>query len=178
MKNISLTLLSFLFLLCFTACKKKDAAAQLPDATHKGANTLGFLVNGEVRATSGKSDNVISTGTEYFNWYDTTIEISGVSSSTSFSQRFNLSFRLRWNRDLGLYPLTYDYPCRAVYMNFPDGSTIPTGTNQYKNDDLHTGQVSITYWDGNIIAGTFNMDLVNDSGDVVHITDGRFDIGQ
>ena len=174
MKNMSRILLSITILFCLTACKKKDEESLLPEASHSGANTLGFLLNGQAESTSGKPDNVFNWGTKYYNWYDTTLEIGGVPRNWP---RFNLSIRFPWNRTTGVYPLTFKYPCRATYMNYPDGSTIPTGTNQYTNDDQHTGQVTITYWDGYILAGTFEMNLVNDSGEVVHITSGRFDIG-
>ena len=76
---------------------------------------------------------------------------------------------------MGTYTLTSVYPCRAVYFDPSNSSTIQTGDNQYKNDDSLTGNITVTYWDGHIMAGTFEMDLVNESGVVVRITKGRFD---
>ena len=47
--------LSFIFLLTASSCKKQNTEPQLPPETQKGANTLGFKIDGKVYTASGKS---------------------------------------------------------------------------------------------------------------------------
>ena len=172
MNKQTLTILLVSILCVFASCKKKSAESELPDATNTGMRTIGFLANGQSRYTSGEPNSVWSAGVEYGHFADSTIDIV----SSAGSPRFTFIVRFRFADKVGSYPLSSAYPCRAYYFEPTNGSTIPTDDTEFKNDGLHTGQVKITYWDGNIIAGTFDMDLVNKSGGIVHITNGRFDI--
>ena len=64
------------------------------------------------------------------------------------------------------------------YASYFDLSTqdAPVGGNTYGTSPIDTGVVYISRNDTNVIAGTFNLNVANDSGKIVHITDGRFDI--
>lgn len=58
------------------------------------------------------------------------------------------------------------------------------GYNTFKTSDVNIGELNIKYFDGiilphntgTILSGTFEMEVVNKEGKVIHITDGRFDI--
>lgn len=64
----------------------------------------------------------------------------------------------------------------AIYTGLGDGSTAINGSNEYKTSNVNTGVINVTHYDGNIISGTFSFDAANDSGEIVHVTEGRFDI--
>ncbi len=59
------------------------------------------------------------------------------------------------------------------------------GRNSYYTTDIYTGSIAIKYFNGTfmpinlgtLLAGTFEMDAVNGEGKVIHIAEGRFDIG-
>jgi hypothetical protein len=67
------------------------------------------------------------------------------------------------------------YPYWGYYFYYPDG-TVPTGSTEYHTDSTHTGTVTVTHYTKTFTSGTFAFDAINGDGDVVHITDGRFDI--
>ncbi|MCA0334533.1 MAG: hypothetical protein LCH44_11360 [Bacteroidetes bacterium] len=51
------------------------------------------------------------------------------------------------------------------------------GGNQYVCNSLHTGKLTLLRLEQNMAAGTFYFDAINpETGKVIHVTDGRFDI--
>mgnify|MGYP001627317650 CR=1 FL=1 len=46
----------------------------------------------------------------------------------------------------------------------------------FRTDSEHTGTVEVKYFQNNIIAGTFQFDATDGEGNIVHVTDGRFDL--
>lgn len=56
-----------------------------------------------------------------------------------------------------------------------DNSSL--GGNQYVCDSLHTGKLTLLRLEQNMASGTFYFDAINpETGKVIHVTDGRFDI--
>jgi hypothetical protein len=77
---------------------------------------------------------------------------------------------------------TKAYPYTGTFYDEPNG-TLSNNSNTYETDILNIGKVNIKYFYGskspmNGVAGTFEMNAVNANGKVIHITDGRFDIGR
>jgi hypothetical protein len=52
------------------------------------------------------------------------------------------------------------------------------GQNAYETNNAVTGQLIITKFDAikQIVSGTFYFDAINDKGDIMKITNGRFDM--
>lgn len=174
--------MKYLFLLLLPAlliagCKKSDTTPtnpidQLPPATHTGANTFGCLINGEPFSVSGKSyighpSGVTLQPSLIYYWY-----INGQFANRHISMQFD--FKENPNVP-GTFAIAGHYPYRGYYFYYPDG-TVPTGSTEYHTDSTHTGTVTITHYTKTFAAGTFQFDAMNGDGDVVHITEGRFDI--
>jgi hypothetical protein len=91
------------------------------------------------------------------------------------SPRYDIEISFRYNDTLGTYPIIDKYPYFGYFWDYTK-SVSPNDSNQFSPDNTHTGTVTVSYNDGNIIAGTFAFDAVNRKGKVVHVTEGRFDI--
>ncbi|MEO6832120.1 MAG: DUF6252 family protein [Chitinophagaceae bacterium] len=162
--------------LVFPSCKKAstpDPLAQLPAASHNGANTLGCLVNGKAFVVNvgqanwnhplGVSFGAISNG----SWY-----ISGNLSP----EYLQISFDGNSNsKRIGTYMLGNNSATQGSYSNPQNGMAI-LGNTEFTTNSTLTGAITIDYFENNIASGTFNFDAANDSGVVVHITNGRYDM--
>ncbi|MEO6832839.1 MAG: DUF6252 family protein [Chitinophagaceae bacterium] len=177
--NLVVSILLFAICLIFPSCKKAntpDPLSQLPAATHSGANTLGCLVNGKAFLVNvGLANWNHPLGVSFSPYDGYSWEIDGKPDSRHLTIRFNESGT---NPTIpSTFNLTTDYQSRAEFLNPLDGTAI-NGNNEFVTNVSNTGEITISYYDGSVIAGTFNFDAANDSGVVVHITDGRFDIRQ
>jgi hypothetical protein len=171
-KLIVLLLLSIIVII--SSCKKNiPTEEQLPPETQTGAFTFGCKVNGKIFTAKGK-DGLLATEHVWGGglYSDSSIKI-GVSNT---KQNFNFYLSVKYNGSLGiLYSSTYPY-----YGNFQDNSngTIPGGSNTFTTDSFNIGKVNLKYLGNNIVAGTFEMDAINANGKIIHISEGRFDIGR
>jgi hypothetical protein len=180
----------FAFLLFIISCKKdrpKSELEKLPPETHVGAKTFGCLVNGQAFKPGGAqlsggsyqcNFQYLGTGTNggyyfgvagrYQNHYNG-LGGSGVSIFVdSFKiyegARFSLKARNTRGQANGGY---------SSYTNaYNSYQTFDTDGN------LHTGELWIKYLDtiNQIVSGTFWFDAVSDSGKVVNVREGRFDM--
>ena len=179
-------LLSF-FLLCvlcaflsLLACSGDDPSPieQLPPATQTGAETIGCLINGKAFTPKGAFLGPPSRGSSYQFIYN---------DGDSF---FNFQVFARHLPD----------PFQSVYMNvifqnFEDlqedrvyflGDIIlhkgqagygNASIEIYETNSQHTGTLTITHYDydNRIVSGTFEFEVEVD-GEVLKVTDGRFDM--
>jgi hypothetical protein len=168
MKNtISLILCSCLLI----ACQKSKR--ELPDATQNGARIFGCKVNGALFITSGDPANTWSNSGVKFSFNaDSSISIDAKQESP----REFVYFRFRFSGRPGIYYLNSKYTYKASYTGSSAGGTAAMGGFTYTSDTEHTGVVNVSHYDSGIISGTFSFDAVNDSGRIVHVTEGRFDI--
>ncbi len=175
-----------ILLLTIPSCKKTNIEDQLPPETHEGNFTFGCKVDGKIYTASGKDGGIGLFGPRthvnyYLNASDSVIIISAENFSANPNFSFDLTIHfLRTNETC----LMKAYPYNGIFNNhisdIKDSSGIFSTTNKY------TGSMTINYFDGSyipynhgtILAGTFEMDAVNTNGKVIHITEGRFDIGQ
>ncbi|MEO6832119.1 MAG: DUF6252 family protein, partial [Chitinophagaceae bacterium] len=137
------------------------------------ANTLGCLVNGKAFVVNvgqanwnhplGVSFGAISNG----SWY-----IYGNLSP----EYLRISFDGNSNpKAIGTYMLGNNSTTQGLYRN-PQNGTAILGNTEFTTNSTLTGAITIDYFENNIASGTFNFDAANDSGVVVHITEGRYDM--
>ncbi|WKS95541.1 DUF6252 family protein [Riemerella columbina] len=177
MKHLFLALLVGLSL---TTCREKEPDPNiLPPATQSGANTAGCLVNGKVWVASKKSSTrgfyVGATGAEIYSdgTFKIGVEFKNVSNKSYIKMGIK-KIKLELNKE-------YTIP-----INSPLGENIGgafyvqhsvIGPAYYTKSPDYTGKIKITRLDipNEIISGTFEFDAVDEDGNVVHITEGRFD---
>jgi len=177
-------LISFLLLLILSAssCKKNKTGEQLPPETQEGKFTIGFKVDGKVYTAKGKGGLLSSESVTYgLLADDNSINIFASNSSAS-KPKFHLTLIVHYKGAQGIYEMK-NYPYQGTFMDGQDG-TIPGSNNVFKTSETYNGKVNINFFNGSlpalngtILSGTFEMDAVNGEGKVIHITDGRFDIG-
>ncbi len=174
---ILLNLISFIFASCeFNPIWKENDNPQLPPVTKTGEHTLGFKLNGKV---------VVSEG----SLFDTRTHagVNGKYLSISGEDwRTGGEITLRLFGDT-LAPWTWKVP-GVYYLEGKDSINSGFITDFQINPDADyfvtdskrgaSGEVHISKLDpaNGIISGTFWFDAINNSGDVVEIRDGRFDI--
>ena len=156
-------------------CKKTgNPPLQLPPATHIGADILACKINGKIFISKGAGGKFgqMGPGVVYEVFNDSTVYID----ATTLNPHYEIAINSIYKFNLGSYQFGDNhFNSGGEYYDDTNG-TIPTGINQFNTDMAHSGSVTITYYDGNILAGTFAFDAVNGNDSVVHITEGRFDI--
>ena len=178
MKNKTLMLYAFIIMLCFcfAQCKKTntpDQGEQLPPETHTGAFTFGCKVDGKIYTSKGKGGLLANQYVNFNYLVDSTINIL-VGNSES---KFNLYIKMKYRGNLGQHT-TLGYYRGGQFFDNSNGTISNSSNTCYTNDTL-IGRINIKYFSpNNILAGTFEMDAINDNGRIIRITEGRFDIGQ
>ncbi len=167
-------LLSFATILLLLGCGK--VKEQLPPETSSGEFTFGCKVDGKIYKVHGRDGLLAMEFVDYYIYPpDSTIHITVINSYTEKDFRFY--FDIHYTGSNGIYQLkSYPYRNRA---------NIQIGRENYSTSFEHTGWVNIKNFNGQLgtplspsnLSGTFEMEAVNDKGKVVHITEGRFDIG-
>lgn len=167
-------ILYFLFLLvALISCRKeeKQDAYTLPDATQTGSNTGGALINGQVWVAKKEFPSYIP-GTN--NTFYTTDPILGTFRLEIVLRQYknessHIAFYIEDNQDFS--PQTY------VLDSSNRGSYSPSVLDDYITDSTHMGTLTITKFDkvNKIVSGTFTFKAINSTGEVVNITEGRFD---
>jgi hypothetical protein len=169
----------------FSECKKNDKtpAEQLPPQTQTGANTFGCLVNGQVFKPGGASLSggslssnyqFLGAGPEDFHFRLAAINrnnSSGVSHSVGL---FTDSIRIIEGIE---YPLK-KAGSNGGYAIYGFATSNPIFFDDYATTDLVSGLIKIKKFDSvnQIISGTFWFNAMNENGDTIKITDGRFDV--
>ncbi len=179
-----LTVLLLFICLSSSSCKKdksKSPVDQLPPETQTGANTFGCLVDGKAFKPAGSALSGPNLACTYQYIY------LGSSSGYVF----------------GLHADNKKDPCDISGIGLGiDSSLVIEGNYILKNakkgqfgadfivnkcfnpliiystSDIVTGLLTIKKMDtiNQIVSGTFWFDAVNDNGDIVKVTDGRFDV--
>ena len=148
---------------------------QLPPLTHSGQNILACRVNGNVNiAAENKND---PGGASEVNFNVVPDKEMIYLSAVFVSPRYDIEISFEYADTPGTYPIVVNYPYFGYFWDYTK-SLSPNDSNQYQPDAMHTATINVSFFDGNIISGTFQMDAVNRQGKVVHITDGRFDIAR
>jgi hypothetical protein len=184
MKPKLLPILASLFFITLTAseCKKhkpSNPVDQLPPETQTGANTFGCLVNGEVFLPKGPSlSPILQCAYQYLNTdyskgyffqlsashkYNTN-DVSGIGIFTDSLPIVQGIYTLGDNKKGNVY---------ALYLRYKETANI----NLYTKTNL-PGQLTITKFDelNQIVSGTFFFTVIDNSGDTIKVSDGRFDM--
>ncbi len=177
MKQVKLLLLIIVCTNIFASCKKTNTTTdepQLPPETHTGAYTFGCKVDGKIFTASGKGGLLSDQSVWGGGVYSDSSVLIGASNS---KQKFSFDLSVKYNGSLGLL-YTSTYPYNGSFQDNSNG-TIPGNFNTYSTDSFQIGKVNLKYLiQANIVSGTFEMDAKNGNGKVIHITEGRFDIGK
>jgi hypothetical protein len=173
--RLIISAVSLLSLLLTASFQEEKKVKQLPPITHTGENIFACKVDGQLMIASENSSQVIGEFGIKFSHAKANGLMYIQGSCTSPQYDIELSFQ--YADTIGTYPLVVNYPFYTYFWDYSNSAT-PNASNQYAPDATHTGSINVTYYDGNIIAGTFSFDAVNRKGQVVHITEGRFDIAK
>ncbi|WP_422348287.1 DUF6252 family protein [Flagellimonas sp.] len=181
MKNTVLCLLTFvkkgclrrvffiLLILTQKACSKseqlKDPVDTLPPITQTGENTFACLINGKPFFSSR------DRGASYFNGY------LGISGSRRDSQGLRTVIIRGWEIGFieeGTYVLKSEQngSFHGTYL-IDGGLTLDATTS-----DPGSGSLTITRFDFKelIVSGTFEFTILDNGGNQLHFTEGRFDL--
>lgn len=162
-----LVLLILLPVLLAGSCKKDDG---LTDPTQTGANTFSCKIDGVIFKPSesgglfgGDPLFVRNSSVDGF-----TLQASKYGDATTPHER--VLIKLSYLKTTGIYQLN----------TFPGyGQFTKEFSNPYRTNSTHTGTVNISYCDtvNHIYSGTFFFTTVdNNTGKILKITDGRFDV--
>jgi hypothetical protein len=172
----------FLLLLVFVASCKK-----LPEETHKGRNIMACYVNGE----NWIAKNGFWPGTSHTStsWGGTTsyspsvvitdnyFKIYGVGKK-EYQGAISLYIQKPSFSGVGVYSLSpHNYSLSGANIKIYNRATYTIRGNDFHTDSIRMGEVNIKYYEeGKLCSGTFNFEAINQKGEIVKITDGRFDI--
>lgn len=189
MQNLKFYILIITSLILMSASCKKDKPQQsvselskLPPATQIGANKIGCLVNGQVFLPN-YIDPYDGTGIQcdymYINkGFYLTVRCSHLNSDGSISSVViytdSLAAPILQGDTISLTSFNvHGKSCGAYYSINP-----PYNSKNYYTNESVTGQLIITRLDqpNFIISGTFSFKGVDENGDIVEVTDGRFDM--
>jgi len=168
MRTVKMYLFILLIYPFLFSCKK--ASQDLPPLTHSGKNIVAVKVNGKVYTANGKMIpfSPVTEGGVYFGLTaDSSITIGAAQTSPVWS--FYVTFP--YSKTSAIFPIG----STPFWASWSSGSN-----NDYQiyTDATHTGTVTVDYYDGKILSGTFEYDgLISDGSGVDHV-EGNFDIGQ
>ena len=149
-----------------------DPLNELPAATQTGAQTLGCLINGEPFIPSNFGN---SAPNAFYQFVDGAYTLSISASSGGGDSLTSIRIQSIDNPILiesgNAYPLlNCDIPnyC-GEYFSFADELIANSNSN-------FPGELIITRFDESIISGTFGFTVLDNDGNEITITDGRFDL--
>ncbi|WP_156809757.1 hypothetical protein [Riemerella columbina] len=166
--------LILLISLIIVSCKERDADPDvLPAATQTGANTAGCLVDGKVWVASKKFINPIGGLGTYAMSDKNSTRIRVDLRSISDNSRIHIIL----DKENFIINHTYDIPIFIDEYNSIGMSYSVNGNTYYSKPNKSRGKIKITRLDipKNIVSGTFEIDVIDEKGNVIHITEGRFD---
>lgn len=169
-------------LLTLAACKKETELDKLPDATQKGKNTAGFLLDGNAWLPDGS--NLLGTGSPAFAYWRSAagsrmLEVTMIRDRDGTSLQFFLpnlrqtgSFQL--NQPVGL-PLGMRNPAYGMFI-MSKSLTVP---RIFLTGPTSTGSLTVTRFDNvaRVVSGTFDLTVQEETSPETHqLTQGRFDL--
>lgn len=170
MKKLHILLTAAILFTSFS-CKKD----KLTKETQTGANTFSCKINGVIFKPSENAGLFGSPPITVYNLLSNGFTILGkYYGDRSDPTSKYISLNLPYLRSAGSYILN-SYPSQGLYVFSYSGGPA------YQTDATHTGTVTITRCDNvnQIYSGTFSFTAIDkNTGKVVKVTDGRFDVKQ
>jgi len=180
MKKLAL----FILLILTTAtCCKKDEEEQpvnqidlLPPATQTGANTAGCLVNGKAFLPGGTHPMPLKCDYYQQQYFGLSLNYR-TKDNTIYTVRIEVAEHLVVGQSYLLTLEDYITGQDGNWAAYDKDTPPPPAPHHYGTNDTYTGELTITHhdFDNMILSGTFWFDAVNSEGEVVHVTEGRFD---
>lgn len=159
-----------LLIISLFACKGREQDFNvLPPATQTGANTGGALVNGKVWVAKVENIGPYTGGlANLYNFVNGEYKARIFLRSSDESENIWVDIQSTSDFALTSYNLLNNLDNRGIY-----GSS----TNTYYTDSQNTGSVTFTRFDktNQIFSGTFTFKARDANGNVVNVTEGRFD---
>ncbi len=172
----SISILCILFLgfitLTSSSCGKDELEPDLVPITMTGENTMGFYVDGVPFNKNGPYGGFSPKGVSGGMGIGNVLRIFGAGGEPNNSITIYLPIdSINPLKEYDLNKSIYHFH-QVIFID-----NAPLGGNQYKTDSSDTGKFKLLRLDSKIASGTFYFDAVNpESGKVIQITDGRFDI--
>jgi hypothetical protein len=171
MKKIFFIILTGFFL---QSCDRHQDTDVLPEATQEGKNTGGALVDGKVWVAKIENTSASPGGN---NTYLQSDPITGREIMTIVLRNYQNPSSDAIEMDINSTQAitTGTYLLNGIYENH---AVIKNGGNGYYTDDNNnTGSITLTKFDRSkgIISGTFQFKAKNNAGNVITVTEGRFD---
>lgn len=181
MKNKLFIHLFFLSIILFSiaSCRKhkSNPLDQLPPATQIGANTLGFLLNGQPWTPKGWSGSTTNLSASIDDGYKNgTFNITAYRI-LSHTNEESIALGIADSLNFQSIPVTIEIGKPLFGLLYSNNNCSYDGFNDaliYK-----TGQLSLSKYDkvNRIISGTFKATFFKSGcGDTIKITNGRFDM--
>jgi len=176
MKNLFLLLFITIFL---NGCERDYIRNNtLPPLTNTGENTAGCLVNGEVFVPKSP----LFSERLYRKYKDDFFVLTIYQKRTNETKSLNIRCKIPFSQEgiIGVYPLNaednLDLESGAGYYHAYNSSSL--NDIYYSTTSDFVGELIITYYNHEkfIISGTFWFDAINSEGEVMEVSDGRFDV--
>lgn len=159
------------FIISASSCHKEDPEPDLVPITTTGANTMGFYLDGVPVNIRGEYGGLLSKGVKYSYYSNNTIGILGSGVSPNWTIVIFIPIDSIKDNSCIIDHSLYRY----MEISYTDNS--PLGGNEFLCDSLHTGYIEFKKFDMSIISGTFHFTAIHkETGKVIKVTDGRFDI--
>ena len=180
-----LLIISCVFLFTTISCKKaKTGIDGLPPATQEGKDTFGCLVNGVAFTPKGSSFGgpILSSYYQYLSsptaqgYFFNVLakEKSSGNVTESISLDFISSNALENGKVYNFKKIDLDNTAGAGYLF----SNVSNSDSYETQNSVFIGKLKISKLDeiNQIVSGTFWFDAVNDKGEKVEVSEGRFDV--
>ena len=159
-------------LFCLVNCREDEPQLPMPPFSNEGKNIFACKVNGKVFIAEGnKVDSLHNSSVEYNRAADGMTHINA-ESNNSFLAEIYIDFI--HSKDKRFFVLNDEEHNSALLAISMYSRMFYPG--HYRTVKENPGNVKILYYDSTVIAGVFEFDAKKDNGEIMHVTEGRFDI--
>lgn len=170
--TLTVVLIIFLSIL---SCTKTEEIDKLPPMTTEGTNTFGCLVNGKAWIPKTDGGLLIERLSVYYANSFLNIQANYTNEDANAWQIVHV--KVIFN-EIGFFQIPPAPSSNELFINLKNHPIGTTACTSYKCNPEDT-EIEILYINTSerIISGTFNYkNLKSECGNVINITDGRFDV--
>lgn len=184
-KNMNKTFLltAIVFCLTFISCEKDEASTTNTPTNTNTNNTNNTGNTGNTNNSTPTGDYVIakvdgvdftSKDDERFEYYKSQFGSHYLTGKKDDTEAINITFWFMDPVPVGTYDFT-DESKNTVQASYLTVNPYDTYTAQKKTTGS-SGSVTVTSSDGKTMAGTFEFTALNNKGDKIVVTDGKFSL--